>query len=71
MMEKSLDLHFIFEEGHLIALVEHPESGESKRFEMPLKADDLGETLPDFCADMMMEVSSWVSLWADEYAANL
>ena len=70
-MEKSLDLRFIFEEGRLIALVEHPESGESKRFETPLKADDLGKTLPDFCADMMMEVSSWLSLWVDEYAANL
>ena len=69
-MEKSLDLRFIFEDGRLIAFVEHPESGESKRFEMPLKADDLGETLPDFCANMMMEVSSWLSLWADEYAEN-
>ena len=65
-MEKNLELTIRMENDHIEIDVYEPESGECSQIEAPLSFDEH----PDFDKTIGDEIYSWLSLWADESAAN-
>ncbi len=62
MIEKSLSLNVIVQDGEITVHIYEPESGEVSTVSGNFSPDEH----PEFDTDLGAEIYSWLCLWADE-----